>query len=180
MLTTVAQACRDTERLEFSYVAASGKETDRRVEPHRLVSLGHRWYLAAFELSRGAWRSFRLDRLHGLRSTGIRFRPRQLPAADAAAFVRAGIDHLPLPYDVEALVDAPAGEVRDRFGRWAEVEDVDPGRCRLRMSTDSLDWPAMALGSVGAEFTVVSPPELLVHLRDWAERFGRAAAPGNG
>lgn len=180
VLTTVAQACRDTERLEFSYVAASAKKTDRRVEPHRLVSLGHRWYLVAFDLSRGAWRSFRLDRLHGLRSTGIRFRPRQLPAADAAAFVRAGIDHLPLPYAVEALVDAPAGEVRDRFGRWAEVEDVDGGRCRLRMSTDSLDWPAMALGSVGAEFTVVSPPELLVHLRDWAERFGRAAAPGNG
>jgi predicted DNA-binding transcriptional regulator YafY len=46
------------------------------------------------------------------------------------------------------------------------------------VTTDSLDWPAMALGATGAEFRVLSPPELREHVRDWAERFGRAE-PGS-
>src|SRR5208283_3817966 len=32
-LTTVALACRDSERLRFSYTAADGQRTDRHVEP---------------------------------------------------------------------------------------------------------------------------------------------------
>jgi predicted DNA-binding transcriptional regulator YafY len=177
ILTAVAQACRDTERLEFAYTAAGGERTGRHVEPLRLVSLGRRWYLVAYDLTRHDWRSFRLDRLDGPRSTGARFRPRALPADDAAAFVRAGIGRLPAPYAVEALVHAPATVVRDRLGRWATVEDVDDGRCLLRMHTDSLDWPAMALGAVAADFEVRSPPELHEHIRDWGDRFGRATAP---
>lgn len=175
MLTTVAQACRDTERLEFSYTARDGELTARHVEPYRLVSLGRRWYLVAYDLTRHDWRSFRLDRLGAPRSTGARFRPRQLPADDAAAFVRAGIDNLQAPYTVEALVHAPAAAVRDSFGRWCTVEDVDDQRCLLRMTTDSLDWPMMALGAVGADFEVRSPPELLDAVRDWGHRFSRAA-----
>ena len=37
--------------------------SSRYVEPHRLVSLGRRWYLVAWDLDRGDWRSFRIDRL---------------------------------------------------------------------------------------------------------------------
>ena len=44
------------------------------------------------------------------------------------------------------------------------------------MSTDALDWVALAVGSVEAEFTVISPPELREHLRGWGERFVRATA----
>jgi len=44
------------------------------------------------------------------------------------------------------------------------------------MTTDSLDWPAMALGSVGVDFEMVSPPELVESVQDWAQRFSRAAA----
>ena len=42
------------------------------------------------------------------------------------------------------------------------------------MSGDSLDWPLMALGLTGADFQVVSPPELLDQAHDWGRRFGRA------
>jgi hypothetical protein len=46
------------------------------------------------------------------------------------------------------------------------------------MTADSLDWPIMALGAVGADFEVVSPPELADRVRDWGRRFSRAGAPG--
>jgi predicted DNA-binding transcriptional regulator YafY len=175
LLTTVAQACSDEERLRFSYTAQSGERTSRHVEPHRLVSLGRRWYLVAYDLTRQDWRSFRLDRLDGPRSTGMRFSPRELPAVDAAAFVRAGIDNLPTaPKPVEAVVRAPAASVRGMVGQWATVEDIDEQQCRLRMSIDNLDWAAFGLGSIGADFEVVHPPELIEHLRAWAARFARA------
>src|SRR6185436_14558967 len=34
VLTAIAQACRDEERLRFSYTAQSGEQTNRHVEPH--------------------------------------------------------------------------------------------------------------------------------------------------
>jgi predicted DNA-binding transcriptional regulator YafY len=123
-LTTVAIACRDSERLRFSYTAADGQHTSRHVEPHRLVLLGRRWYLVGYDLGRHDWRSFRLDRLTAPRGTGTRFRPRTLPAADAAAFVRAGVDSVITAYDVEVLIQAPAAAVRQRIGQWAAVEDI--------------------------------------------------------
>jgi predicted DNA-binding transcriptional regulator YafY len=175
-LTAVAQACRDTERLEFTYTAASGERTERLVEPFRLVALGRRWYLVAYDLERGDWRSFRLDRLTTPRATGAQFALRQLPANDAAAFVRAGIADAPAPFAVDVLVAAPAMRVRAAIGRWATVEDAGDGSCRVLMKADDLSWPAMALGAVGEEFTVVSPPELRDLLRDWGARFRRAAA----
>ena len=42
------------------------------------------------------------------------------------------------------------------------------------MTIDQLDWPMMLLGSLGAEFQVISPPELLDQVRDWGLRFSQA------
>ena len=183
-LTATALACRDGERVRFGYTAADGAGTDRYAEPHRLVSLGGRWYLVGYDLTRQDWRTFRVDRIVGAPAgTGERFRPRTLPAADAAAFVRKSIGGLRAGYQVEAVIDAPAPDVRARIGRWASVEEdgsagEGPGRCRVRMTADSLDWPAMALGLTGADFRVVSPPELRDLLADWARRFAAAGTMG--
>jgi predicted DNA-binding transcriptional regulator YafY len=174
VLTTLALACRDAERVRFSYTAAGGQQTGRHVEPHRLVLLGHRWYLAGYDLDRHGWRSYRLDRLAGPRGTGARFRPRELPAADAAAFVRAGIQSTRAGYDIEVIVEAPAEVVRERIGRWASVSQISATRCRVRMTADALEWPIMGLGLVGADFQVVAPPELIDWVRDWGARFSRA------
>ena len=177
VLTTVAQACRNEERMRFEYTGRGAETTERHVEPHRLVSLGRRWYLVAFDLTRDDWRSFRLDRLEGPTSTGLRFHPRELPAEDAASFVRAGIESIPAAHTVEAIVHAPAAGVQAALGGWATVEAIDDDRCRVRMTSDSLDWPALALGVVRADFEVVTPPELVDHIREWGLRFTRAANP---
>jgi predicted DNA-binding transcriptional regulator YafY len=175
-LVEVAQACRDTGRLTFSYTAAGGAPTERLVEPHRLVPLGRRWYLVAYDPARGGWRSFRLDRMTEVRGTGARFAPRQLPAEDAASFVRAGIDQFRSSYVVEAVVELPAAVARDRVGRWARITEDGPHRCRLEMETDVLDWAALVLGAVRAEFTVLAPNELREVLGEWSGRFDRAVA----
>ena len=66
--------------------------------------------------------------------------------------------------------------MRQRIGQWAAVEDIDATRCRVRMTADSLDWPVMVLGAAGAGFQVISPPELLDRVRDWAADSARPAS----
>ena len=165
ILTTVALACRDAERVRFSYTAAGGQQTDRHVEPYRLVLLGRRWYLVGYDLTRQDWRSFRLDRLAGPRGTGARFRPRELPAADAAAFVQAGIGARP-----PSTRWRPSSTPRPRPSAsgtaggppWKRSAPGDgTARSRIRMTADQLEWPMLLLGGLGAEFEVISPPELL-------------------
>ena len=55
------------------------------------------------------------------------------------------------------------------------ITAVGADHCELRMTTDALAWPAMALGMTGAEFEVREPPELVALLHEWADRFTRAA-----
>jgi predicted DNA-binding transcriptional regulator YafY len=175
VLTTVALACRDSERVEFGYTAVRGERTGRTAEPFRLVSLGRRWYLVAYDLDRGDWRSFRVDRISAPRGTGVRFGPRRFPAADAATFVRDRIVELPARRSAEAVVEAPADEVRRRIGRWATVEADGADRCRVRLDSDDLTWAATGLALTGAPFAVTSPPELREHLHELARRFTEAA-----
>jgi predicted DNA-binding transcriptional regulator YafY len=175
VLAASAQACRDAERMRFAYTAHDGSATDRHVEPLRLVSLGRRWYLVAYDLDRLDWRSFRLDRITGPRGTGARFRPRELPATDAAAFVQAGINRIPAPFSVDAVVETSAEVVAERIGRWGRTEPLGPNRCRVLISAEDLEWAAMALGVLGADFTVVAPAELRELAGKLALRFGQAA-----
>ena len=177
VLATAALACRDSERIRFGYGAASGMRTERHVEPHRLVALDRRWYLVAYDLTRNDWRSFRLDRVLGVpQQTGARFRPRALPAADAAEFVRRNVSAAPGAWQVEAVVEAPAAVVRERLGHWATVTESGPARCLVTITNaDNLDWPVIALGVAGADFLVLSPPELETRIADWGARFTRAA-----
>ncbi len=65
--------------------------------------------------------------------------------------------------------------IREQIGRWAEIEPDGDDACIVRMTTDSFDWPAMALGSTGADFDVLSPPELAGYIGEWSARFARAA-----
>jgi predicted DNA-binding transcriptional regulator YafY len=172
--TTVAQACRDRERVRFAYTDRDGTGSDRLAEPHHLVALGRRWYLVAWDLDRHDWRSFRLDRLQDPTSTGAAFRPRALPGDDPAAFVQASIASAPARHEVEVLVAAPADPIRRRVGQWAEVETVGDASCRVRMRSDDLVWPSMLLAALDADFEVVAPTELVEQVQRTGERFRTA------
>jgi len=174
-LTSLAMACRGEERLRFDYAARDGEATRRHVEPHRLVSLGRKWYLVAWDLERGDWRSFRVDRLTAPQVTGARFRPRELPGGDPVEWLRTRLRTIPNRYDVSIVLEAEAEAVRAMVGHWGVVEEA-PGGCRLRMSVDDLGWPVMVLGVLNAPFTVESPDELREQVRRIGENLVRNAA----
>ena len=177
LLSTLAQACRDCEPLHFTYTARAAEPTDRWVEPHRMVSMGRRWYLVAYDRDRQDWRSFRVDRIAEPRTSGQTFRPRRLPARDALSFVQAGIRRLPQRYAVRVVFDADPVDLAAHVGRWAEVTGTS-GAAVLEMSVDSLDWPLFILATTDAEFTVEAPPELADRAARTGARLARSAGVG--
>ncbi|GIE58725.1 DeoR family transcriptional regulator [Actinoplanes octamycinicus] len=160
VLTTIAMATRGEERLRFDYAPREGTAGGRYVEPHRLVPLGRKWYLLAWDLDRGDWRSFRVDRITGPALTGARFRPREIPGGDPVVWLRSRIRAIPNRYDVAVLLETAPDQVQAVVGHWGTVEPVREGVCRLRMNVDDLGWPTMVLGLLGVPFTVESPAEL--------------------
>ncbi|MFI9229379.1 helix-turn-helix transcriptional regulator [Streptomyces rimosus] len=181
-LTTLAAAIANQERVRFSYRAGDGTPSKRLVEPHRLVSAGRRWYLVAYDNEREDWRIFRVDRLSDPYPTGVRTPPRDLPAEDAAAYVRGQLRSLAAGgVAAVATVYAPADEVAARLGNAVvEVEPIDERSCRLRTGPDPLDWTAYRLAMLGHEFTVHEPAELAAYLRELGGRVLRAAEGEGG
>jgi predicted DNA-binding transcriptional regulator YafY len=176
-LTTLAQACRDEERLRFGYTAKTGEQSNRWVEPYRLVPLGRNWYLVAYDLDRGDWRTFRVDRLTKPETTGARFRQRELPAADAAEFVRQQLSSIPVRHHVVITIKLSAAEV-EKATTYAggTVEPIDESSCRLSMALDDFDWVVLILAALGAEFQVERPDEFRDFLRGTAELLLRGAS----
>lgn len=173
VLTTIALACRGEERLRHDYTPRAGEPAGRHVEPHRLVSLGRRWYLVAWDLDRGDWRSFRIDRMTNPVLTGARFRPREIPGGDPVRWLRSRIAAIPSRYDVSIRVARPADEVKAVVGHWATVEPIGPRESRLRLNVEDLSWPVWMVGALAADFVIESPDELRTRVRTTAELFLR-------
>ena len=173
-LTTVAGACRDSQRLRFLYRARDAAETRREVEPHRLVTLGRRWYLVAWDTRREDWRTFRVDRISEPQSTGVRFSPRELPMADAAAYVQQNLRGAIYRYRARVTLHAPARAFTGRKWMQGEVTATGAETCELKTSDDHLDWLAMRIAMIGVAFEVHEPPELVDRIRALGERCAAA------
>ncbi len=174
-LTMIARACRSRDQLVFGYRTRDGEESDRRVEPHRLVQAGYRWYLVARDVERSDWRTFRLDRIQSPRMTGVRFVPRDAP--DAAAFVANAISTAPYRYRARVLLHASAAAIAAELPPTVGTIEAAGDECMLTTGSDSLDALTFHLGNLGCDFTVLEPPELIERIRILAARLHRAAAP---
>lgn len=176
VLTTLAAACRDHERVRFDYRAHDGTATRREVEPYRLVNWGRRWYLVAYDVQRGDWRTFRADRVEPRVPGGPRFAPRPLPAEDLAAYVSQGVSTATWHYRARILVHAPAEVIMERLPATAgSVEVIDEHTCAVTTGADNAETVALWIGLIDADFTVQDAPELSAALRRLAERYQRAA-----
>ncbi|MEU8527856.1 MULTISPECIES: helix-turn-helix transcriptional regulator [Streptomyces] len=175
VLTELANACRDAERLRFEYRDHSGAATRRTVEPHRLVCTERRWYLVAWDVDRLAWRTFRADRITPKPPHGPRFPPREPPADDLAAYVAKGVSGA--AYAAEGVVRllVPLAEAARVVGPMDGVLEADgPDRCLLRAGAHGLDVLVIHVMMMGFEFEVVDPPELDDRIRALRDRLSRA------
>ncbi|MFI0967722.1 helix-turn-helix transcriptional regulator [Streptomyces sp. NPDC021080] len=74
----VEQALTTNMVLRLSYIDATGRESDRVVEPAGLLTADGRWYLIAWCHTRQAGRGFRLDRITAAAPTDAQAQPHDL------------------------------------------------------------------------------------------------------
>lgn len=175
VLTTLASACQDHERIRFRYRSHDGAVTRRTVEPYRLVNWGQRWYLVAWDAARWDWRTFRVDRLEPLPPTGSRFLPRPPPEADLAAYVARRVSETGWRFRARITVHAAAAVVRARIPPdVGTLEEVDAQTSVLVVGSDDVDTMAVYISLLGIDFSVREPPELVAKLEELANRYLRA------
>ncbi len=184
VVVALSAAVRAREVLRFDYAAAGGQGAEhtaehgwsppRRVEPHHLVTWAGRWYLIAWDLERGDWRTFRADRVAPRTPTGPRFTPRALPGGDLAAFVTDRLqryDHPDAwPCRGEVVLDVPAADIAP-WVRHGVVEELTPTRSRLVLGAWSWVGLAAVIGTFDADIEVVGPPQLRAACAELSRRY---------
>jgi predicted DNA-binding transcriptional regulator YafY len=177
VLLTLARASRDGVRVSFAYEAHDGAASERTVEPYRLVVMGRRWYLMAYDPDREDWRTFRLDRMQRVTAGTWRFKRREHP--DPVAYVQRAVVSSPYRYTARIRVHADAATVASKVSpRAASVEEVDAQTCVLVAGGDSLYGLAFHLAWLGHEFEVLEPAELTEAMLELGGRMLRACGMG--
>ena len=157
-LVSLAQACRGRERLRFAYVDGDGKPSERHVEPYQLVHTSRRWYLVARDRDRGAWRTFRVDRISHPSSTGLRFVLDDPP--DAAGLVAEGVAISVYKIKARVLLKIPFDQARRLVSPTIAVIERQRGGTLLRIGADDPGWIAGYLAGLDCAFRIIDPPEL--------------------
>jgi predicted DNA-binding transcriptional regulator YafY len=176
VLSAIAGACRDHQRLRFDYRDHDGSASTRTVEPHRLAHDRGRWYLVAWDTDRQEWRTFRADRIQPRVPTGPRFVPRDPPDGDVASYLLRGVGAATWRYRARVRVHAPAARVAARLPPAVVVEAVDERTCIINVGSDNPQMLAVYLGMLDADFEVREPRELVEQLGTLADRYRRAIA----
>lgn len=172
LLAALAAACRDERRVTFKYGDRNRQESLRDVEPMRLVHTGRVWYLAAWDIGRNDWRTFRLDRIEpsfGVRS-GAGFVPRK-PAEDFTTMVSRAITASPYVHEARLRLRMSVADARKHVPAWVGLlEASGEERSVLTLGANSLEAMVALIVNAGVSFEVIDPPELATTLREVALR----------
>jgi predicted DNA-binding transcriptional regulator YafY len=169
-LTAAAQSRR---RVRLSYRSAQAADTERDFDPYGLAYRSGFWYAVGHCHLRKGLRSFRVDRIRGVRPTSARF---ERPAGfDALGHLTFSVATLPRTYTVEVLLkaDLPAAR-RQLFATLGILEPTTEGTL-LRGQTDDLGWFARELARLPFSFEIRRPAELREALRERARTLLRRA-----
>src|SRR5918997_4368693 len=195
LLTGIAAAIRDREEIRFDYIrpARGATPSDPRgaptthgrapeperhqVQPYRLISWQHRWYLVGRTARTDSWSTYRLDWMRLRTPGGPRFAPVELPGGDYTAFVLREVAFAGWNVHARIRVDAQGDRVLARINPTVGVvEAVDEDTCVLVTGADSVEIIAVYIGMLGMDFYVDGPPELVRQLAVVGERYRRAVA----
>ncbi len=157
VLFDLATACRAAERVRLTYRDGAGRTTVREIDPYRLVHTGRRWYLVARDVTRGAWRTFRADRVVTTTGTGARAEyggdppdPAGLVSRNTAlrGYPCTATVRLPLPMEAALRIVPPSVGTHREDGPDATVVEVGG------MDADGL---ARYLLTLGTPLRVLAP-----------------------
>jgi predicted DNA-binding transcriptional regulator YafY len=158
--------------VRFDYRSRDGEDSQRLVQPNRMVALGRRWYLLAWDVRRDDWRTFRLDRMSRARLAGVRFARREPPGGDAAEFVAQAVQATPRPHMAEVTLACDAAEAEELL-RWFDAEVTPAGdECHVVLRAEHPDQLVALVGRLAIRTTVTvhGTDEVVAAVRELGER----------
>jgi proteasome accessory factor C len=168
VVARVRDALGRDRRLHLTYYVPSRDEnTERDVDPMRLLFVDGHSYLEGWCRRAEAVRLFRLDRIVDLTVLDVAAR---VPAEAEPVDVDAGLFR-PSPDDTVVTIEL------GRAGRWVvdyysceDVEELPDDRIRVSLRTPDLCAVRRMALRLGDSGRVVAPPELVAAIRDDAQR----------
>ncbi|MDY0910485.1 helix-turn-helix transcriptional regulator [Microbacterium sp. CFBP9034] len=177
VLGELALACRDRERVRFTYTAASGEVTKRRVEPHALAPADRHWYLLCWDIEKDDWRTFRVDRLADVEHTRVLFERHPLTPEEVEEFILIARSWVRQAVEADAVMELPLAEMREYFGQWGQGAEAEDDT-HTRWGVGGADWRETMYGlsyiPAGVEYTTDLEEPGRGDLREMLERMLRA------
>ena len=156
----------------IAYISAtSGAATSRVVHPYALYRWRDVWYLVAFCETTGEERTFRVDRITGVATTGVPFEPPMGFVATASPLPE--LDALPRA-TVRFSSDAPDLNERDWPG--AVFVRADDGSVTAKVPFAGESWVSRAVIARLGEAEVLEPAHLRATIADSARKMLKEAA----
>lgn len=177
VLSDLALACRDHERVRFRYTSATGEETMRRVEPYALAPADRHWYLLSWDLEKNDWRTFRVDRLADVQHTRVLFEPKPLTPEEIEEFIFVATSWVRTAVEASIVMELPIDDMRAAFGQWGQGSEPrgadrtwwQVGGQDVRETMYGMSWVPQ-----GVEYTVDLADDARVELREILQRMLRA------
>jgi proteasome accessory factor C len=168
VVTRIREAIDRNRRVHLTYyVPGRDENTDRDVDPMRLLFVEGQSYLEGWCRRAEAVRLFRLDRIGRLSILDV---PAQVPDDAEPVDVDRGLFR-PAPDDVRVTVElAPSGRWVADYYPCESVEELGEGRLGVVLRTRDTRWVRGLALRLGDQGRVVGPAEVAALVRDDAER----------
>jgi predicted DNA-binding transcriptional regulator YafY len=177
VLSELALAARDSERVRLKYTDGRGTASTRRIEPHVLAPADRKWYLLGWDLDRDDWRTFRVDRISGVEHTRVLFDRRDISEEEVAERILIATSWAPQKIEADVVMELPIEEMKEHFGVWADGATAD-GDARTRWPIGGPSWRDALYGMLwipaGVEYMTDFPEPHRSELREALERTLRA------
>lgn len=163
VLTELGAAAGGQRQVTFTHRAPRGTETSRVVDPYGVVFHAGRWYLVGHDHLREALRTFRIDRVRRVATTGSRFVAPD--GFDAVGYLVQSLAAVPYPVTVEVVLHTDLDEARRRIPATVGSVELHADGALLRIGAASVEWAARHLVLLGVPFSIVAPDELRAAVR---------------
>lgn len=176
VLLTVSDAVAGRRPIAVGYTDRAGARSERTLRPLAVVSHENRWYLRALDQGSGEQRTFRLDRITGVRTLPGTFETPAEADSDPAQSLLEGFATADYRYEVTVRVQGTVEQIRKRFPvSVATVQPLDDdedgaGWHRLAVRAERLDWLPPTLAALDLPFVIERPAELRDLVLAFAER----------
>jgi predicted DNA-binding transcriptional regulator YafY len=171
----VSHCASAAQTISLTYCALDGRLSEREVDPYGLGYLYGAWYVVGYCHLRRGMRSFRLDRVRGVRACPKSF---GMPAdINVLEYLRESIAALQRTHSIVVrFANAEMAAVRQAIPSSIGKLTQERTRIRLDAQTDDLDWFARELARLRLDFEIVKPKALKIalhlHAKDLLSRLG--------